>query len=197
MHRIHRSVVRLARIMAVIGGLVLTTLILITCISIVGRALNSGLHSDLVMAAAPGLAQFLLDAGIGAIRGDFELVEAGMAFCIFAFLPLCQVTAGHASVDILWGALPPVLQRLLTFTAEALFALALVVIAVQLDSGMERKIRSGQTTLLLQFPVWWSYAASLAGAVAAAAAAVYMACVRLLELVTGRLVLQNALRAEH
>ena len=197
MQRFHRIVTALARGMAVLGGLVLLVLILITCLSILGRTANAALHSDLATALAPGLSQALLDWGIGAIKGDFELVEAGMAFCIFAFLPLCQVTAGHASVDILVQALPRGPRRFLIFAAEALFAVALVVIAAQLYEGLASKMRTGQTTFLLQFPVWWSFAASWVGAVAAAAAAVYMALVRALELLTGRVIVPNAVGADH
>ncbi|MFZ7089963.1 TRAP transporter small permease [Primorskyibacter sp. 2E233] len=197
MQRVHRFVLALAKLMAVLGGAVLTALILIICISIIGRTTNSFLHSDLIQGIAPGMAQSLIDMGIGAIRGDFELVESGMAFCIFAFLPLCQVTSGHAAVDIFTNFLPRGANRFLIFLAEALFATALVVIAIQLDAGMARKLRSGETTLLLQFPVWWSYAASLVGAVAAAAAGVYMALVRGIELLTGRLIVANAVGADH
>ncbi|WP_136442560.1 TRAP transporter small permease [Pacificoceanicola onchidii] len=197
MQRVHRSVLALAKLVAVLGGTVLTVLILIVCLSIIGRATNSALHSDLIMGIAPGFAEGLLDLGIGAIRGDFELVEAGMAFCIFAFLPFCQVTAGHATVDMLANALPRWANRTLIFLGEALFAVALVIIAMQLEAGMARKMRSGETTLLLQFPVWWAYAASLTGAVAAAAAGVYMALIRAYELLTGRLVVANAVGANH
>lgn len=197
LQRIHRIAVSLARFMAVLGGTVLTLLIVITCLSILGRAVNSALHSDMLMAVAPDFSQAMLDWGIGAITGDFELVEAGMAFCIFAFLPLCQVTAGHATVDIFVGAMPRPAQRLLIFVAEALFAIVLVVIAMQLYEGLQSKMRSGQTTFLLQFPVWWAYAASFAGAVMAALAGVYMALVRGLELVTGWVVVPNAVGADH
>ena len=31
---------------------------------------------------------------------DYELVEAGVAFAIFAFIPLCQIYGSHATVDI-------------------------------------------------------------------------------------------------
>lgn len=192
MLRVHLIVVRLARVLAAIGGTVLSVLVLITCLSIVGRALNGALSSDLAMSVAPGLAQGLKDAGIGAIRGDFELVEAGMAFCIFAFLPFCQVTAGHASVDVFTDALPMRAKRALIFLTETLFAVVLVAIAVQLSSALERATQSGQTTMLLQFPIWWSYAASFAGAVAAAAAGVYMALLRLYEAATGRAIVSAA-----
>ena len=182
----HRAVTALARLMALLGGIVLCALILMVCVSILGRSLNGVLHSDWMQSVAAGLAGGLLDLGIGAVRGDFELVEAGMAFTIFAFLPLAQVTGSHASVDIFTKPLPTSVQRWLLAAIEVLFAAALIVIAVQLKAGMDSKISSGQVTFLLQFPVWWSYAASLAAAVIAALVAVWMALVRLTEAARGR-----------
>ena len=186
MPSVHRVVRGLAHAMAIAGGVVLTLLILITCVSIFGRMLNTFLHSELVMGIAPGAAQGLIDLGIGAIRGDFELVEAGMAFAIFAFLPLCQVSAGHASVDIFTNALPEGAARVLSFLIDLLFAVALVVIALQLKEGMDSRIRSGQTSLLLQYPVWWAYAASLVGATVSALVGIYMAVLRFAEMIAGR-----------
>jgi TRAP-type C4-dicarboxylate transport system permease small subunit len=195
MTRLHRLVFLVARLMAVVGGVVLTAIILITCLSILGRAVNTALHSDLVMSLMPGLARWLLDLGIGAIRGAYEMTEAGMAFCIFAFLPYCQITAGHASVDVFTNGLPRRANKALSVIIAVVFAVALVVIAVQLNEGMARKLKSGQTSLLLEYPIWWSYAASLFGAVLAAATAVYVAVIHLFEALTGRAVLHNALEA--
>lgn len=196
MLQVHHAALRFAYVFAVIGGMVLSLLILITCASIIGRTLNSLLYLDVVTAIAPGAAQWLIDTGIGAIRGDFEMVEAGMAFCIFAFLPLTQLSASHASVDILVNTLPRGVRRVLLLLAEVLFAVVLVIIAMQLYDGMGRKMRSGETTLLLQYPVWWAYALSLAGAAAAAAAGVYMAIVRMVEVFSGRTIVEAGV-AEH
>ena len=167
----------LSRLMAVTGGAVLTGLILLVCVSITGRA--------------------LIPFGFEAIPGDYEIVEAGMAFAIFCFLPICQITSGHATVDIFTDWMPDRAQRVLRMLIEILFAVALVVIAVQLKSGLDSKIRSGQTTFLLQFPVWWAYAASLLGASIAAVVAVYMALVRTFEAATGRILIADDQGAEH
>jgi TRAP-type C4-dicarboxylate transport system permease small subunit len=192
-----RIVTGLARLMALLGGAVLTLLVLITCLSIIGRALNSLMHSGLVTSLAPGLGAWVVEAGIGAIPGDFELVEAGMAFAIFAFLPYCTVTGGHASVDVFTNALPSAVNKLLDLVIALLFAAVLVLIAVQLNEGMTRKVSSGQTTLLLQFPVWWAYAACMVGAVASAAVGVYLAAVRVYELVTGRRIVPGHMGEVH
>jgi TRAP-type C4-dicarboxylate transport system permease small subunit len=104
---------------------------------------------------------------------------------------------GHASVDVFTNALPRGVNKLLETLIAILFAVVLVTIAVQLQAGLERKMGSGQTSLLLEFPIWWSYMASFVGAVATAIVSIYMALLRLIELLTGRTVLTSALRAEH
>ena len=180
-----RFIDHLARLFALLGGVVLAALILMTCLSITGRALNSVLHSDIVQAWAGDLAAVLLRSGIGPINGDFELVEAGMAFAIFAFLPLCQLRGAHASVDIITARLSPATQRVLRMGIEVVFAAVLVLIAWKLFEGMESKRRSGQTTLLLEYPLWWAYAASLVGSVVAALVAIFVAFVRCMEAAVG------------
>lgn len=177
---------KLARLFAIFGGIALSALIVMTCLSILGRSLNSLLHSDFVQGIAPEIARKLISAGIGPINGDFEIVEAGMAFTIFAFLPLCQLSSSHASVDIFTAKLPKRLNQFLLLVIELVFAAVLILIAVKLFAGMESKRNSGQTTLLLQFPVWWGYAASVPGAVAAALVSVYVAVCRLIELFSGK-----------
>jgi hypothetical protein len=62
---------------------------------------------------------------------------------------------------------------------------------------MQSKFRSGQTTFLVEFPVWWAYALSLIGAVVAAAVGVYVAVTRLCETVTGQQILPVDLGADH
>jgi len=188
---------RLSRLFALLGGVVLTSLIVLTCLSIAGRSLNSVLHSDWVQSIAPELASRLLDLGIGSINGDFELVEAGMAFAIFAFIPLCQMRGGHASVDIFTSALPKRFNRVLSLIIDGLFAIVLVLIAWQLFQGTLSKQNSGQTTFLLEFPLWWAYAASLVSAVVAAIVAVFIGISRILEMFTDRDVLPADLGAEH
>lgn len=192
----HRTFLNLSRLMAIIGGIVLSLLILLVCLSIVGRTLNGIFHSDLMQAALPGFSEMMLATGIGPINGDFELVEAGIAFAIFMFIPLTQITSGHAVVDVFTNWLPMRGQKMLMAIAEVLFAIALTVIALQLYEGMLSKQRSGTTTFLLQFPIWWAYALSLIGAVSAAIVGTYVALVRVYQIITGAKILGEE-GAEH
>lgn len=181
----HNSMKKAARIMAVLGGFILAILIVITCVSVLGRSLNGVFHGW-IGEMMPGLSKWALDMGVGPVTGDFELVEAGVAFAVFASLPLCQINSGHASVDILANSFSPKLYRFLTMVTEVLFALVLILIAWRLFDGMMSKRRYGETTFLLQFPIWWAYALSLVGAVMAAIAGVYMATVRIGEFLLHR-----------
>lgn len=193
----HSFIVKLARLFALLGGAVLTALIVLVCLSIVGRSLNSVLNGDLVQSILPGLANLLLATGVGPINGDFELVEAGMAFVIFAFLPLCHINGAHAAVDIFTAKLPLGANRFLRMTIEIVFAAILVIIAYQLFLGMLSKQSSGQTTLLLQFPIWWAYVFSAVGAIVAAVVAIYVAAMRTFEFKTGETYLPDDMGADH
>ena len=179
-----------ARLMAICGGLVLTVLIVLICISVIGRSLNGLLHGW-IGAVMPGVSAWALDLGVGPINGDFELVEAGVAFAIFAFLPLCQISAGHASVDIFTAKLPTRINRVLQLAIDVIFAVVLIAIAYQLYNGMLSKQRYGDTTFLLQFPIWWAYAASLSGSILTAVVSLYVVGIRAWELMRGEDILSQ------
>lgn len=148
-----RIITKAAQGLAICGGLVLLALGLLICISVLGRT------------AAP--------LGAGPILGDFELVEAGAAFAVFAFLPLTQLHGAHAQVDVFtarWGARAnAALARLWGAVMLAVMAL----ITWRLWLGMLDKRLYGETSFLVQFPIWWAYAACLVGACMACATALY------------------------
>lgn len=183
--------------MAILGGLVLCALIVLICLSVVGRTLNSILYADITQSLMPAFAEWVLSSGVGPVEGDFEIVEAGMAFTIFAFLPYCHITVGHASVDIFTDWLPDHVRKVLRMLIEILFAVVLVIIAIQLEAGMQSKLRSGQTTFLLQFPIWWAYAFSLVGAVVAALVGVFTAFARIIEAFGGDTIIDSKIGAGH
>lgn len=188
---------RLSRWMAYLGGTVLALLIILTCVSIVGRSISGFMNSDFMQTNLNGLATLILSTGVGPIKGDFELVEAGMAFSIFAFLPICQMTAGHASVDIFTSGLSARSNRILVWLSDVIFALVMVVIAVQLYGGMISKMNSGQTTFLIEFPIWWAYAVSLVAAIVATFASLCIGYERTRELISGLDILPKDMGAGH
>lgn len=181
-----RAVWSMARAMAALGGLVLLALIFLTCLSIFGRLANSLLNGEFAQNIAPDFADWALSLGIGPILGHVELVEAGIAFTVFAFLPLCQLSGSHAKVSIVSDHLPLASQRYLIAGIDSIFAAVLILVAWRLSEGLVEKREFSETSFMLQFPIWWAYAISLAAAVIAAAAGLFVAGGRWTEAITGR-----------
>lgn len=188
---------RFARWFAYVGGIVLTALVILTTVSVTGRGLNTLAHWNWVESQMPWLSQWLLGMGVAPINGDFELVENSIAFAIFAFLPLCQLYGGHATVDIFTSGLPKVVTRFLKAFWELVFAGMLILITWRLYEGFLGKLDNNEITYILQIPVWYGYLASLVGAVAASIVGLYSAYARLVELFTGRIILEETGGADH
>lgn len=155
-----------ARVMALLGGLLLLLLIATTCLSVVGRMLNTIGNFSFVENKLAWAAAFLQD--FTPINGDFELVEMGIALAVFLFLPWCQINRRHAAVDVFTvRALSARFNAFLMLVWEVLLVFVLGLITVRLYYGMGDRIAYNETTFLLQWPVWWAYAACLfAGAIA-------------------------------
>lgn len=152
----------LAKAWAWVGGLILTGLAVMTVVSVIGRKINAG--------------------GITGITGDYELVEAGVAIAIFAFLPLCQLRRGHVTVDILSNTFPMGVQRALMLLGDVLITIVAFVIMWRLYLGVGEKfpyfdqpLRDAlsmgykpffpETTYELEIQLWLPMAAALIGAV--------------------------------
>lgn len=143
MDRISLLIRALARFMALIGGLALVALVLLTVISIILRNFTS----------------------FGPVPGDFELVEAGVAFSIFAFMPWCQLNRGHATVEIFASRFGVFLNNLIDLCADGLLLAVWVYLGYRHYLGLLDKKSYGETTFILQFPIWWAYAAASLGLV--------------------------------
>lgn len=176
MQKLFRGV---ARWLAILGGIVLLLLIVLTCLSVLGRLANGIGHSAFVEQNVSWAAGFLTT--LGPINGDFEIVEASVAFSIFAFMPWCIINRGHARVDIMTAALPDVVNSMLGLLWDIVFLIVMSVISWRLFIGMSDKKRYMETTFLLEFPVWWGFAVSAVASVFAALAVAYMIYTRLKE----------------
>lgn len=159
--RIGRGLDRVARGVACLGGAILVGMALITVASVIGRA--------------------LLSIGLGPIRGDFEMVEAGCAIAVFAFLPWCQLNRGHVTVDIvadkLGGRRKAVLGLLGDITIAGISGLILWRLYLGFGEkfpyfseglrgalGMGSKPFFPETTYELELPVWIPYGLATLGA---------------------------------
>ena len=157
-----RAMARIARGMAMLGGLLLVAIALMVCLSIIGRQLD-------------GLWMFR------PVRGDYELVEAGTAIAVFAFLPWCQLNRGHVSVDLVAQKLSPRRRAVSGLVGDVLLAIVATVIAWRLFLGFGEKFPHGgdgvrqvlgwgsppvfaETTYELAIPVWIPYGLAWIGA---------------------------------
>lgn len=143
LEKIDKWVYKLAKYVAVLGGLVLVAVAIMTTISIIGRA--------------------FIFAGLRPIRGDFELVEAGIAFAVFAFMPWCHLKKGHASVEVFTTKFPPRVNAAIDMVADVILALVAMLLAWRHYDGMLSKMQYNETTFILRFPSWWAYAICLVG----------------------------------
>ncbi|MFY0633381.1 MAG: TRAP transporter small permease subunit [Vannielia sp.] len=187
----------LARGMALTGGIVLVSLVILTCISVLGRGLNTFAHSDFLKGLSQSLSDTILAAGAGPVNGDFEIVEAGIAFTIFSFLPICQLFSAHATVDVFTSFLSKRRNDFIIAFWEVVFTVIVLLITWRLYYGLEDKIGNGETSLLLQFPIWWAFLASFIAAIVASLVALYCAVGRIMELTTDQHWLPKAEGAAH
>lgn len=151
----------LCRWLAYLGGIVLMGMALVTVASVGGRA--------------------LLSFGFTPITGDFELVEAGCAIAVFAFMPWCQLNRGHVSVDIVVDQMPPRLRAALGLVGDLTVAVVSGLILWRLYLGFAEKFPYGsdelraalwmgskpyfpETTYELELPIWLPFGLCLIGA---------------------------------
>lgn len=138
--------VALCHAAALAGGAILIGLTALSVVSILGRWLSG----------FDGLAD-LAGRWLGPVPGDFELVEMGTAAAVFAFLPYCQLTRGHVTVDVFTMWAGPRLKAFLTLVADLLFAAVSGVLAWRVVLGLLDKARYGESSMILAVPLWWGY----------------------------------------
>ena len=120
--------------MAILGGIIMLLLAIMTVVSIIGRA-------------AFGVA----------VEGDYELVEAGLGIAVFLFLPECHLHKGHVVVDIFTGHCSEAVQEKLEGLGEILFVVASVVLAWRLTIAGFEAYEYLEQSMILEIPLWIVY----------------------------------------
>lgn len=168
-----RLIARLARGMAMIGGVILVLIGLVVCASILGRQLDGWLFF------AP-------------IRADYELVEMGTVTAVCAFLPWCQLARGHVSVDLLANRTRPRIKALAGLVGDLSLAAVALAMGWRHWAGTGEKFPYGsdalrealgmgyrpfyaETTFELQIPIWVPYGLAFLGLAAFALTALHTA----------------------
>ena len=108
-----------------------------------------------LMSAAHTIGLWLFESPI---RGDFELVEFGIAIAGTMFLPYCQITRGHIVVDFFTQRASPSTVKLLDSFGAFVMAIVLLLIGWRTAIAVVSIYRSGETTTLRELPLWIAYA---------------------------------------
>ena len=129
---------RLARGLALTGGMLLVAVVGMTVASVLGRYLF----------------------GVP-IPGDYELTELACGIAVFAFFPYCHMTQGNVVVDFFTSRLSPRYRTALDGLHSIAFTAMAGLIAWRLFVGAVRKLEDGETTLFLEIPIHVAYFAAL------------------------------------
>ena len=146
------ALLRLAKLAAIAGGLVFVALVAMSIVSIVGRKI----------ASAP-------------VPGDVELLQVCSAFASAAFFAYCHLNAGDVKVDFFTHNMAPSKVHLMDAIGSLLVGLFGALIAWRAGAGALSVRESGETTMILGWPLWIGQLLMVPGFVLLAAAGFYMA----------------------
>ncbi len=126
----------LARACAILAGVILTAITLVTCVSLIGR---NTIGTTLV--------------------GDYELTAAAAGAAVALFMPWCQLKRDNIIVDFFTARASARTNDLLDRFGALLLGAVMVLLAWRTAVGGISAFRSNSTTMMLGFPEWIVYAA--------------------------------------
>jgi TRAP-type C4-dicarboxylate transport system permease small subunit len=115
------------------------------------------------------------------LQGDYELVQYAGAVFVSLCLPLTQLRRANIIVDFFTVRSAPAKRAWLDAAGALLLALVMTLLAWRLSAGTLAMREAGETTTILGWPVWWTYAAMIPGVTLTAVAGFYTAIERLRE----------------
>ena len=124
---------KLISVWALVGGLILLSVVSLNIGSIIGGILL--IH----------------------VPGDFELTQIGVAVAVFCFLPYCQLHRHNVTADIFtfWANNKTVL--LLRIGGAVVALLFSILLLWRMTDGMLDQKKYDYTTAILQIPVWTAF----------------------------------------
>ncbi len=126
----------LARFCAVLAGVILTAITLVTCFSLIGR--NT--------------------IGVTLV-GDYELTAVAAGAAVALFLPWCQLRRENIIVDFFTVRMPAALNDKLDRFGSLLLAGVMLLLAWRTGVGGISAFKANSTSMMLGFPEWVVYAA--------------------------------------
>lgn len=113
------------------------------------------------------------------LSGDYELVQTGCAVFVSLCLPLCQVRGSNIIIDFFTAKASTATQRRLDAFGALLLGGVMLLVSWRLVVGTISIREAGETTTILAWPVWFTYAAMIPGVVLTSIAGFHSAIVHL------------------
>ncbi|MBT3915628.1 MAG: TRAP transporter small permease [Rhodospirillaceae bacterium] len=133
-----RVLYKISRVVAIVGGLLLSGLALLTTISITGRATT-----------------------IGPIPGDFELIAIGTGICVFCFLPYCQLMRGNVIVDFFMEKAPTRAKTFMDFIGGVVYLTLGYMLTWRMVYGGFDMYENNEMSMTIGFPRWTTFPISI------------------------------------
>lgn len=130
-----RLMAMLARLFAILAGVLLTFITLMTCASILGREFFGA-----------------------AITGDFELSGAATGAAIAMFMPWCQLKGGNIIVDFFTAKCSEQTNAFLDRVGALFLAACFALLTWRTGIGGLSAYASNSGTMILGFPEWVVFA---------------------------------------
>lgn len=92
------------------------------------------------------------------IPGDVELSQFGISLCIALCLPWCQLRRANIIVDFFTQSAGPRLRGVLDAVGALLLSLMVALLAWRTGVGALSVREAGEATMILDMPMWVSYA---------------------------------------
>jgi len=133
-----RVLYAIAKWVAVLGGVTLCAMAVLTTASVTGRSV------------------FLQP-----IAGDFELVAIGTGLAVFAFLPWCQITRGNVLVDFFMSAASPRLQIFADIVGGVVYLAIATLLTWRMIFGGLDMYNYNELSMTINFPRWTTFPPSI------------------------------------
>jgi len=131
-----RILEKLAQASAILAGLLMTFITVMTCVSLIGRNTTGT-----------------------TLAGDFELTGVAAGAAIALFMPWCQLRRGNIIVDFFTAKVSDRINAMLDRFGALLLGLVFAVLAWRTAVGGLNAWNSQSGTMMLGFPEWVVYVA--------------------------------------
>ena len=92
------------------------------------------------------------------VPGDIEITQYVIAVAISAFFPYCLFSGGNLIVDFFTAKASERTRRVLDAIGALTLAFAMALFAWRTVVGTISVKNSGETSMVISMPLWWTYA---------------------------------------